>query len=71
MDTVDRLPKTGDKGITLKQQLKDKLIEHKHNISTNTARTCMKSATGGGAWPNTDFDTYKSELEFLMIFPPR
>jgi xylulose-5-phosphate/fructose-6-phosphate phosphoketolase len=29
MDTIDRLPQTGDKGIALKQQLKDKLIEHK------------------------------------------
>jgi len=29
MDVIDRLPQTGDKGIYLKQQLKDKLIEHK------------------------------------------
>jgi hypothetical protein len=27
MDIIDRLPQTGDKGIYLKQQLKDKLIE--------------------------------------------
>jgi xylulose-5-phosphate/fructose-6-phosphate phosphoketolase len=27
MDTIDRLPQTGDKGIYLEQQLKDKLIE--------------------------------------------
>ena len=32
MDTIDRLPQTGDKGITLKQRLKDKLIEHKRYI---------------------------------------
>ena len=32
MDTIDRLPQTGDKGIFLKQQLKDKLIEHKQYI---------------------------------------
>ena len=32
MDTVDRLPQTGDKGVYLKQQLKDKLIEHKAYI---------------------------------------
>src|SRR5450830_177705 len=32
MDTVDRLPQTGDKGIYLKLQLEDKLIEHKHYI---------------------------------------
>ena len=30
--TIDRLPQTGDKGIYLKQQLKDKLIEHKQYI---------------------------------------
>ncbi len=29
MDSIDRLPQTGDKGIYLKQQLKDKLMEHK------------------------------------------
>ena len=32
MDTIDRVPKTGDAGVYLKQQLKDKLIEHKHYI---------------------------------------
>jgi len=32
MDTIDRLPQTGDKGIYLKQQLKDKLIGHKQYI---------------------------------------
>jgi len=32
MDAIDRLPQTGDKGLTLKQQLKDKLIEHKQYI---------------------------------------
>ena len=32
MDTIDRLPQTGDKAITLKQQLKAKLIEHKQYI---------------------------------------
>jgi xylulose-5-phosphate/fructose-6-phosphate phosphoketolase len=35
MDVIDRLPKTGDKGIYLKQQLKDKLIEHKQYIEKN------------------------------------
>ena len=35
MDTIDRLPQTGDKGIYLKQQLKDKLIEHKFYIDKN------------------------------------
>jgi len=33
MDTIDRLPQTGDKGIYLKQQLKDKLVEHKQYIN--------------------------------------
>ena len=32
MDAIDRLPQTGSKGIDLKQQLKDKLIEHKQYI---------------------------------------
>jgi xylulose-5-phosphate/fructose-6-phosphate phosphoketolase len=32
MDVVDRLPQTGSQGVYLKQQLQDKLIEHKHYI---------------------------------------
>jgi xylulose-5-phosphate/fructose-6-phosphate phosphoketolase len=32
MDTIDRLPQTGERGLYLKQQLKDKLIEHKQYI---------------------------------------
>ena len=32
MDTVDRVPQTGEKGIYLKQQLSDKLVEHKQYI---------------------------------------
>ncbi|MCG6889443.1 MAG: phosphoketolase family protein [Gammaproteobacteria bacterium] len=32
MDTIDRLPQVGDRGIYLKQQLKEKLIEHKQYI---------------------------------------
>jgi phosphoketolase len=32
MDTIDRLPQTGDRGVYLKQQLKGKLIEHKQYI---------------------------------------
>jgi len=35
MDTIDRLPQTGDKGIYLKQQLKDKLVEHRQYIDQN------------------------------------
>jgi xylulose-5-phosphate/fructose-6-phosphate phosphoketolase len=32
MDTIDRLPQTGAKGVYLKQQLRDKLVEHKQYI---------------------------------------
>ena len=32
MATIDCLPPTGGKGLYLKQQLKDKLIEHKQYI---------------------------------------
>jgi xylulose-5-phosphate/fructose-6-phosphate phosphoketolase len=32
MDAVTRLPQTGSPGIYLQQQLRDKLIEHKHYI---------------------------------------
>jgi xylulose-5-phosphate/fructose-6-phosphate phosphoketolase len=35
MDTIDRLPQTGYKGAWLKQQLKDKLIDHKTYICQN------------------------------------
>jgi xylulose-5-phosphate/fructose-6-phosphate phosphoketolase len=32
MDGIDRLPQTGDKGVYLKERLKDKLFEHKQYI---------------------------------------
>ena len=32
MDVIDRLPQTGERGIYLKQQLRDKLIDHKQYI---------------------------------------
>jgi xylulose-5-phosphate/fructose-6-phosphate phosphoketolase len=32
MDTIDRLPQSGTMGAYLKQQLADKLIEHKRYI---------------------------------------
>ena len=35
MDTIDRVPKTGNKGIHLKQQFKDKLVEHRQYIDEN------------------------------------
>ena len=34
MDTLDRLPETGVKGVYLKQMLKEKLMEHKRYIDT-------------------------------------
>jgi len=33
MDAIDRLPQTGAKGTYLKQQLQDKLIEHRQYIN--------------------------------------
>jgi xylulose-5-phosphate/fructose-6-phosphate phosphoketolase len=33
MDVIDRVPRTGGKGVYLKQQLKDKLVEHKQYIT--------------------------------------
>jgi xylulose-5-phosphate/fructose-6-phosphate phosphoketolase len=33
MDAINRLPQTGDKRVYLKQQLKDKLLEHKQHIN--------------------------------------
>ncbi|WP_199120257.1 phosphoketolase [Pedobacter sp. ASV28] len=33
IDVIDRLPRLGSKGDYLKQQLKDKLIEHKHYVN--------------------------------------
>lgn len=32
MDTIDRVPQTVERGIYLKKQLRDKLIEHKRYI---------------------------------------
>ena len=32
MDTIDRLPQMGDKGLYVKQQLNEKLIEHRQYI---------------------------------------
>jgi xylulose-5-phosphate/fructose-6-phosphate phosphoketolase len=34
-EVVDRLPNVGSKGAYLKQQMQDKLIEHKHFIYTH------------------------------------
>jgi len=54
MDTIDRLPQTGEKGIYLKQQLKDKLIEHKHYIDEH-GEDCRKSEIGSGVWRKSAF----------------
>ncbi len=35
MDTIDRLPRTGTRGVYLKQQLRDKLVEHRQYIVKN------------------------------------
>ena len=35
MDTIDRLPQTGVRGVYLKQQLRDKLVEHRQYIDKN------------------------------------
>ena len=35
MDTIDRLPQTGTRGVYLKQQLRDKLVEHRQYINKN------------------------------------
>jgi xylulose-5-phosphate/fructose-6-phosphate phosphoketolase len=35
MDVIDRVPKAGERGVYLKQQLKDKLIDHKRYIDKN------------------------------------
>ncbi len=53
MDTIDRVPQTGEKGIYLKQQLRDKLIEHKIYIDKNgqdlpEIRNWKWDATGTG-----------------------
>jgi xylulose-5-phosphate/fructose-6-phosphate phosphoketolase len=35
MDTIDRLPQTGAPGVYLRQQLRDKLVEHRQYINKN------------------------------------
>ncbi len=35
IDVIDRVPRTGERGIYLKQKLLDKLIEHKQYIDEN------------------------------------
>jgi len=47
MDVNDQLPQTGDKGIYLKQQLKDKLIERKQCIDKH-GQDMPEIRTGNG-----------------------
>jgi xylulose-5-phosphate/fructose-6-phosphate phosphoketolase len=35
IDTIDRLPQTGGEGASLKQILRDKLVEHRQYIDAN------------------------------------
>jgi xylulose-5-phosphate/fructose-6-phosphate phosphoketolase len=35
LDTIDRLPQTGSHGVYLKQQLRDKLVEHRQYINAH------------------------------------
>jgi phosphoketolase len=50
MDAIDRLPQTGDKGIYLKQQLKDKLIEHKQYIDKNGQDMPCRAMSSACGW---------------------
>jgi xylulose-5-phosphate/fructose-6-phosphate phosphoketolase len=57
MDVIDRVPQAGDRGIALKQQLKEKRIEHKRYIEKHGQdmpeirdwRWGARRAAGGGA----------------------
>jgi len=51
-DVVDRLPHLGSKGAYLKQQMQDKLIEHKQYIDKTRRRHAGDSGTGSGATPS-------------------
>ena len=35
MEPSDRVPQTGERGVYLKQQLRDKLVDHKRYIDRN------------------------------------
>jgi hypothetical protein len=43
------VPQTGEKGIYLKQQLKDKLIAHNKQYIDKSVRVCRKFGIGSGA----------------------
>ena len=46
-DVIDRLPQLGNQGDYLKQQMQDKLIEHKHYIA-RTEKICPRFGIGNG-----------------------
>jgi hypothetical protein len=52
MDTLDRLPQIGERGHALKEQLKAKLIEHKHYIDHASLLYSGKARveTPNGVW---------------------
>ena len=47
-DVIERLPQLKNRCAYLKQEMQDKLIEHKCYIQ-KMVRTCLKSKTGNGA----------------------
>ena len=68
MDTIDRLPQTGDKGIYLKQQLKDKLIEHKQYIKKYGEDMADLKAAGAQAG-NEAVDLLAGADGFAEVYP--
>lgn len=54
MDVIDRVPQTGPKGVYLKQQLKDKLIEHREYINKHGEDM---PEIRNWKWSNDDQDT--------------
>ena len=46
-DVIDRVPRLRERAASVKQELREQLIEHKRYIA-RTATICRKFATGGG-----------------------
>jgi hypothetical protein len=73
IDVIDRLPEVGDKGVYLKQELEDKLLEHRQYINKNgqdlpeirnwkwgrryERASDKAAATGNRGWPRDCFRT--------------
>ena len=58
MDTIDRVPDCGERGVYLKQQLQDKLVEHRQYIDRNgvdlpEVRNWKWDGTGGPVSPTS------------------